>query len=317
MTVFNQWLKTVLPDQSDFTVAPLKGDASFRHYFRVTQHNQSYIAVNSPPVTENNTGFIQIAHAYEQLGLHVPHIYHADLEQGFLLLSDLGDRVFLHEKNNNNFYIPALITLNTLQACELDLPSFDHTFIKAELDNFTHWYLEKEMKHAMSRATQKMLNNTFNLLIQSAITQPQCHIHRDYHSRNLMILDNNQIGLLDFQDGMTGPVTYDLVSLIKDCYIKWPDSQILDWALFFHENFLKSTIPSQEQFLYYFDLMGIQRHLKASFIFARKYHRDNQDSYLKDIPRTLSYILSAPVINNYPKLNDLHNFRDFLGELIT
>lgn len=308
------WLKNHLA-HTDFTVHPLKGDASFRRYFRVNishPNTNSYIAVISPPHTENNPAFIKISHAYLDLGLNVPKVIAHDLQQGFLLLTDLGDNVLfqlLNPENADNYYHTALIELGKIQQCPLDLPRFDSNFMGGELKNFEHWFLEKHLNIKFSPVIKKTLQKAFDTLLHSATEQPQCSIHRDYHSRNLMVLNNSpsiSLGILDFQDAMHGPVTYDLISLIRDCYIDWPINKVVDWALFFHHEFLKNTLPSQEQFLKYVDLMGIQRHLKASFIFARKHHRDSVDYYLKDIPRTLNYVIT--VSNNYSELKDFKAF---------
>jgi aminoglycoside/choline kinase family phosphotransferase len=288
---------------------PLKGDASFRQYFRLSLPDKNLIAVNSPPATENNTAFVKISRAYLDLGLRVPEVIAHDLEQGFLLLTDLGDNVLfqlLEPENADEYYKKSLIELGKIQRCNLTLPHFDANFMSIELKNFEHWLLDKHLNIKLTPTSKKIIQKTFDLLLHSATEQPQCSIHRDYHSRNLMVLENNKIGILDFQDAMTGPITYDLVSLIRDCYIDWPQDQVTAWALFFHDSFIKTTLPSQEQFLRYVDLMGIQRHLKASFIFARKHHRDSVDHYLKDIPRTLNYVVAAS--ENYSELKDFKSF---------
>lgn len=308
MKLLLEWLKTQLPHNA-FTHHALKGDASFRQYFRLTLPDKTYIAVNSPPATENNDAFIKISQAYLDLGLSVPEVLSHDLEQGFLLLTDLGDNVLfqlLNPENADTYYKKSLIELGKIQSCDLELPSFDAKFMGIELKNFEHWLLDKHLNLKISPISQRVIQKAFDVLLHSATEQPQCSIHRDYHSRNLMVLDNQRIGILDFQDAMRGPITYDLVSLIRDCYIDWPQEKVMTWALFFHEAFLKSTLPSEEQFLRYLDLMGIQRHLKASFIFARKHHRDNVDHYLKDIPRTLNYVTT--VSENYAELKDFKSF---------
>jgi aminoglycoside/choline kinase family phosphotransferase len=308
MQLLLDWLKTQLP-HTDVNLRPLKGDASFRRYFRLTTPDKNYIAVDSPPATENNEAFVKISQAYLNLGLRVPEVISYDLEQGFLLLTDLGDNVLfqlLNSDNADNYYKKSLIELDKIQNCDLALPHFDANFMGIELKNFQDWLLDKHLNIKLTPITHRVIQKTFDVLLHSATSQPQCSIHRDYHSRNLMVLDNENIGILDFQDAMTGPITYDLVSLIRDCYIDWPQEKVMEWALFFHDTFLKKKLPSQEQFCRYLDLMGIQRHLKASFIFARKYHRDSVDHYLKDIPRTLNYIVT--VSDNYAELRDFKSF---------
>jgi aminoglycoside/choline kinase family phosphotransferase len=308
MTALHEWLNQQF--SSEFSLTPLKGDASFRSYFRLNINNQSFIAVKAPPETEDNLGFIKVSQAFKNLNLQVPEVLAADTDKGFLLLTDLGDEVLFNILNSNNantLYPKSLEELGKIQRCFLPLSHFDADFIHRELENFKEWYLKKHLNIAVSTSIEKLLNNTFSLLLDSAISQPQCCIHRDYHSRNLMLLPNNHIGILDFQDAMIGPITYDLVSLIRDCYIDWPVDQVNQWALDFYYQYLKTSLPSQEEFIKYFDWMGIQRHLKAIFIFARKFHRDNVDSYLKDIPRALHYIIS--VSENY---SELREFREFI-----
>lgn len=312
MQLLLEWLKTQLPHDA-FSLHPLKGDASFRQYFRLTTPDKTYIAVNSPPATENNEAFVKVSNAYSALGLHVPKVIAQDFQQGFLLLTDLGDDVLFQKLDPSNadlYYKKSLGELGKIQTCSLDLPPFDANFMNIELKNFEHWLLDKHLNLKLSPVIKKTIQKSFDVLLHSATEQPQCSIHRDYHSRNLMVLPNENIGILDFQDAMHGPVTYDLVSLIRDCYIDWPQEQVVSWALFFHQEFLKSSLPSEEQFLRYLDLMGIQRHLKASFIFARKRHRDSVDHYLKDIPRTLNYVVA--VSENHSDLRDFHNI---MGEL--
>ena len=308
MQLLLDWLKTQLP-HAELTLHPLKGDASFRRYFRVGTPTETYVAVTSPPETENNEAFIKISQAYLALGLRVPKVYAHDLQRGFLLLSDFGDEVLfqkLSPENSDAYYKKALIELGKIQTCSLELPHFDANFMGIELKNFEEWLLDKHLKITFTPATKKLIQKTFDLLLHSATQQPQCSIHRDYHSRNLMVLPNDHIGILDFQDAMHGPITYDVVSLIRDCYIDWPPDAVRTWALFFHQEFLKLTLPSEEEFLRYLDLMGIQRHLKASFIFARKHHRDDVDHYLQDIPRTLRYVVN--VSDNYVELRDFKSF---------
>lgn len=308
MQLLLEWLKTQLP-HTELTLHPLKGDASFRRYFRLVTPTQTYVAVIAPPESENNEAFVEISHAYLSLGLIVPTVFAHDLQRGFLLLSDLGDDVLfqkLSAENSDRYYKKALIALGKIQTCPLPLPHFDAEFMHLELKNFEDWLLNRHLNIKLTPTTKKLIQKTFDLLLLSATQQPQCSIHRDYHSRNLMIMPDDQIGILDFQDAMRGPVTYDLVSLIRDCYIDWPRDDVIAWAVFFHQEFLKSALPSQEEFLRYFDLMGIQRHLKASFIFARKLHRDSVDHYLKDIPRALHYVTA--VSDNYAELRDFKSF---------
>lgn len=314
LTELTHWLMQHFADMP-FTLHSLPGDASFRRYFRLVTTLGSYIAVDAPPKTENSVAFIQIAEAFTKLDLNVPKVLAADLQQGFLLLSDLGDTVYFHHLNNQNadsLYKLALQNLAKIQQCKLELPLFDDICMRSELELFRQWVINTHLGLKLSLSEEELLKETFNYLLISATEQPQCCVHRDYHSRNLMLLSNGDLGILDFQDAVCGPVTYDAVSLLRDCYISWPKDQVAAWASYFY-SLIKPLYPliKETDFIRWFDLMGIQRHLKASFIFARKYHRDGVSSYLKDIPRALTYIVN--VCAQYPELTQ---FRKWLIEKI-
>lgn len=312
MHKLKHWLSQQL-SQEDFNLDPLQGDASFRRYYRLKIDHKNYIAVDAPPETENSTAFVRLSETFGEMDICVPKVLAHDLARGFLLLTDLGDDVLFQrlnrntDKNNiNKYYQKSLRELAKIQQCQINLPRFDADFMSNELNLFEEWFLKKHLKLKISPPIQKILKNSFEILLHSAVSQPQCCIHRDYHSRNLMCLSDDQIGILDFQDAMIGPVTYDLVSLIRDCYIEWPAEQVIAWAEDFHTQYLRSFITSKSEFMHYFDLMGIQRHLKAIFIFARKFERDNVDGYLKDIPRTLRYVID--VSQYYPELSEFRTF---------
>lgn len=321
MHKLKHWLSQQLSSK-DFGLEPLQGDASFRRYYRLKINHQNYIAVDAPPETENSTAFVRLSQAFGELNIHVPKVLAHNLEQGFLLLTDFGDDVLFRVLNQNpnknlstnkidKYYQQSLKELAKIQQCQINLPSFDADFMKNELNLFEEWFLKKHLNLKLSRTIQKILNNSFEILLYSAVSQPQCCIHRDYHSRNLMCLSDDQMGILDFQDAMIGPVTYDLVSLVRDCYIDWPVEQVNAWTEDFYMQYLRNLISSKSEFMRYFDLMGIQRHLKAIFIFARKFHRDKVDSYLKDIPRTLKYIID--VSQDY---SELAEFREFAKDIV-
>lgn len=309
-----QWLATHL--QQEIELTPILGDASFRRYFRFSNKQQSYIAMDSPPHLENPTPFVAIAQSFTQLGLLVPNIYASDLNEGFLLISDLGEQLYLSELNSttaNHLYSMAIQDLNLIQSCQnisgWPLPYFDEKFMMTELQNCQTWFFERHIGLTLDQSTLQMLNKISNTLINSATEQPQCCIHRDYHSRNLMVLPNQRVGILDFQDAMWGPITYDAISLLRDCYISWPTDQVSSWALSFYQQrqsagALKNC--SIEQFTRWFDLMSMQRHMKCLFIFARKFHRDNTSSYLSYLPRTLNYLISVSA--NYPEFNSFHDW---------
>ncbi|MCU7905531.1 MAG: phosphotransferase [Candidatus Thiodiazotropha sp. (ex Epidulcina cf. delphinae)] len=291
------WL-TSLPGLSDFSFEPASGDASFRRYFRIRAAGQSYIAMDAPPEKEDSKSFVWVARAFESIGLNVPHIHAKDLAQGFMLLEDLGSALYLDKlttKTVDRLYGDALGALATLQACGplQGLPRYDRTRLMQEMALFREWLLGKELNLTLTDDEQRMLDQVFELLADNALQQPQVCVHRDYHSRNLMVTDRHNPGILDFQDAVIGPVTYDLVSLLRDCYIGWPDEQVDAWAMGYFELAQQSGVlraVDEAQFLTWFDLTGVQRHLKASGIFARLNQRDGKSGYLKEIPRTLGYI---------------------------
>lgn len=292
------------------------GDASFRRYFRFTHNGQSLIAMDSPPQLEDCRPFIDIAHALRTIDLNTPHIIHADAEQGFLVITDFGDDLYHHILDKDNadpLYQRAVEDLHKIQTCQqlagVDLACFDATFMRNELDLFTTWLVEKYLKIPLDTETTTLLSNTYQCLIDSAVRQPQVIIHRDYHSRNLMHLPNDVLGIIDFQDAMIGPITYDLVSMIRDCYLDWPVKQVEAWAFDFYQRCITDARFNNvdwETFLQWFDLMGMQRHLKASFIFARKYLRDGNPFYLQFLPRTLNYI--RYVSSKYSMFEDFNRF---------
>ena len=304
------WLNDQDIDYQD--IAPASSDASFRRYFRIVDNDKSFIIMDAPPEKENCKPFIEIAKLLFDMDINVPQILQQDLEQGFLLLSDLGDTVFLSELNNNTvdrLYTAAMDSLLKIQKNKTpDLPLYDETLLRNELDLFPDWYLEKQLKITVSDEHRKILEQIFAVLIKNALSQPQVCVHRDYHSRNLMVnKDNPQApGIIDFQDAVIGPVTYDLVSLLKDCYIDWPREKVEKWVSYFHKEALSSgniNDVSFDEFLRWFDLMGLQRHLKVAGIFSRLKHRDGKTGYLKDIPRTMDYIFD--VLKRYPEFQPL------------
>lgn len=311
----NQWLDNTLAKQP-YTITPLVGDASFRHYYRIQAAGRSFVAMDAPPEQENSKPFIAIAQAFAKLGVHVPQVFAFNLTNGFLLLSDLGDRLYLNELRADNaafLYKQALNVLAHIQSCreveDWTLPSFDRDFILKECHLFQHWFLEKHLGLTLSAQDQHLLANAFELLSQAALEQPQVCVHRDYHSRNLLVLDNAQVGVLDFQDAVWGPITYDAVSLLRDCYITWPREQVARWINDFYQQLHAQgqvNKISSEQFIRWFDLLGIQRNLKAIGIFARLQHLYGKNGYLKDIPIGLNYVLQ--VTADYPELKPFHNF---------
>jgi len=292
-----QWVKRQ-PGLGSVSILPASSDASFRQYFRITHAGGSLIVMDAPPEQENITPFIDITHRLESAGLQVPHIHASDLDQGFLLLDDLGHQDYLHGLNSDSadaLYSDALKALSHIQSANTQsLPLYDRKLLATELQLFQHWYLGIHLGIELREAQCDQLSQIFSALIEQALEQPQVFVHRDYHSRNLMVTPQNNPGIIDYQDAVSGPITYDLVSLLRDCYISWPTKKVKQWALTYRDQTVANDLlpPTQDQvFMRWFDLMGIQRHLKAIGIFARLNHRDGKPGYLGDIPRTLNYIL--------------------------
>jgi N-acetylmuramate 1-kinase len=293
--VLQKWL-TDTCQLSECSLVSMPGDASFRNYYRVQHVNGSYVAMDADKEREKCLPYIAIANALRAQGLQTPEIIASDLERGFLLISDFGDKLLLKELNNNNaelLYTHALCELAKIQNCAdvagLTLPLFSRQWLRQELEGFKEWFLHIHLGLFLPPALEKELNNCFDFLADRAANQPTVFMHRDYHSANLMLLPQNKIGILDFQDAFMGPLTYDVVSLLRDCYIAWPEPFVTQLALQYRDQ--RELAISNEEFLHWFDLTGMQRHLKALLTFARKYHRDGNDHYLQHIPRTIHYIV--------------------------
>ena len=312
------WLDNEL-NFSEYTLRPASADASFRRYFRVLHAGVSYVVMDAPPEKEDSQPFVTISKMFFDLGLNVPEVIDESLEQGFLLLSDLGSAPYLdvlNEETVERLYGDALGALATLQACtpqQASLPSYDRTLLLNEMELCREWLIGKHLGVSPDTVQTGIIDAAFELLAENALAQPRVCVHRDYHSRNLMHTGINNPGILDFQDAVIGPVTYDLVSLLRDCYIDWPRARVEDWALGYLDLALQSGILRAEQddppqFLRWFDLMGMQRHLKAAGIFARLKHRDGKDGYLQDIPRTLGYVVE--VAARYDELAAFGRFID-------
>lgn len=291
------WLSKVLA-LSTVKLSLLSGDASFRRYFRVYKGNKTYVAMDAPPSLEYCEPYILISKTFRRLGLHTPEIYESDITRGFLLISDFGDNLYLdllNEKTADELYQRALNDLLIIQRCEkienYDLPSFDKATYLQEMNLFREWHLEKFLNIELTKEDHEILEEVFVLLIREALSQPKVCTHRDYHSRNLM-LDHQKVGILDFQDALWGPITYDLLSLLRDCYIDWPPSKVEAWALAFQKRLLSEKLLSMDDpkvFMRWFDWIGLQRNLKCIGIFSRLKIRDQKSHYLKDIPRVIDY----------------------------
>ena len=305
------WLKhTHNLDITNFELA--SSDASFRRYFRVTHDKGQQIVMDAPPEKEDIEPFIRIATLFKKAGINVPEIVQQDLEQGFLLLEDFGSFCYLDrltDKNATTLYLKAFNSLYDMQtkivAPSCQLPYYDEELLSNELNLFFDWFLGEYLSLSIP---EDIKNKISHVLISSASEQPQVCVHRDFHSRNLMVLDNHSPGIIDFQDAVMGPVTYDLVSLLRDCYVEWPQAEVHQWMTLYFEQIskLNITTASLETFARWFDLMGLQRHLKAIGIFSRLHLRDNKSNYLQDIPLTMNYVVQ--ICNEYPELKEFNQF---------
>lgn len=308
------WLENELQLQlRSFT--PASSDASFRRYFRIKHQYGTHILMDAPPDRENTRSFIAVAELLGQAGIHVPTIYQQDPEQGFLLIEDFGSRCFLDILplgNENALYHSAMAELLCIQSkidiTDSPLPQYDEHLLRTELGLFEKWFLQALLDQNPAALPHQLLDDTWSLLIRSALEQPRVCVHRDYHSRNLMYRDDKTPGIIDFQDAVIGPITYDLVSLLRDCYICWPEKSVLTWMADYYQCLRKEQFVTcdQQQFQRWFDLMGLQRHLKAVGIFARLHLRDQKPVYLHDIPRTLQYV--AAISERYPELSEFNRF---------
>lgn len=312
------WIRDTL-GLGTFTIVPASSDASFRRYYRVNSGKRSLIIMDAPPDKEDCGPFLAVASALASMGLNVPNILEADVRRGFLLMSDLGSVHYLQALNEgtvSRLYSDAMRSLHLLHAGSLEhagIPQYDRALLLREMALFTDWYLVHHLQVKISEAIGETLEQTFTFLAEEALGQPQVWVHRDYHSRNLMVTEYNNPGILDFQDAVIGPVTYDLVSLLRDCYVSWPQEQVLLWL----RDFVATSQASgrlhgvdEKQFIRWFDLMGIQRHLKAIGIFARLNYRDGKTGYLRDIPRTLDYVFDVS-----GRYSELASLRKMLEEL--
>ena len=309
LALLDQWLRSDLGFK-DFTLESASEDASFRRYFRVRRGSESLIVMDAPPDREDCGPYIDVAGRLSACGVHVPEIMELDLNLGFLLLGDLGDVLYLDvltDANADDLYGDAMDALLKMQvkAAVDGLPPYGEPLLMQEMELFRNWLLDRHLKLKPDPAREQLLDEVFLFLKNSALEQPRVFVHRDYHSRNLLVNDANNPGIVDFQDAVYGPITYDLVSLLKDCYIKWPRSEVGDWLGKFYRGAAKQLRlgVGEEQYTRWFDFMGVQRQLKASGIFARLWHRDHKNGFLKDIPRTLSYVTDMESI--YPELSPL------------
>ncbi len=295
------WLSSLYPNETP-TIAPASADASFRRYFRATfTDGSTKVVMDAPPQHEDCKPFLHVGKLFEDAGTHVPHVYAQDLAQGFLLLSDLGNTTYLQAltaENAASLYGAATDALIRIQLAskENELPPYDEALLRRELNLFPEWYIAKHLGITLTEKQSAKLEECFQRILRNNLAQPCVYVHRDYHSRNLMLIEDNNPGILDFQDAVYGPITYDLASLFKDAYIKWEEEEIMDWLIRYWEKARKAGLPVREDFGEFYrdyEMMGVQRHIKVLGIFARLYHRDGKDGYLKDMPLVMDYLRRA------------------------
>ncbi|CEG55780.1 aminoglycoside phosphotransferase family protein [Legionella fallonii] len=310
-----EWLTDTIKIK-DFILHPLTGDASFRRYYRLCCGNLTQIIMDAPPEKEDLVPFIHVAKTLNKAKVPVPEIRAINLEQGFLLLSDFGDELLfnkLHVETVNTYYHQAIDTLFKIQECPIEdpqLPFFDKAFMLKEMSLCPEWFFNAYLSLDLHEEELAIIQKTMEWIATEVSKQPLTFIHRDYHSRNLMLItkqEENILGVIDFQDAMRGPLTYDLVSLLKDCYISWSREQVLEWVAFFHSQSEVAQQYSLPEFIRAFDLCGLQRHLKVLGIFCRLHLRDNKPGYLGNLPLTLKYVLECSEI-----YEELHPFFHFL-----
>ncbi len=338
----NEWLHGLFANEA-FTLAPASADASFRRYFRVSFTDRTLIVMDAPPQQEDCKPFLHVAKLFEDAGTHVPHVHAQNLEQGFLLLSDLGDITYLQALNAGTareLYGAATDVLVKIQLASRanELPPYDEALLLREMRLFPEWYIAKHLKITLTDAQHAKLEEVFARIVANNLAQPRVYVHRDYHSRNLMVIESpllnplpqageeanetgnllNSPGILDFQDAVYGPITYDLASLFKDAYIRWEEAEVIDWLIRYWEKARKAGLPIHADFADFYrdyEWTAVQRHLKVLGIFARLYHRDGKEGYLKDLPLVMEYLRAACV--RYIDLKPLLNLLDIMELSIT
>jgi len=327
-TALEEWvvgqLKKLGLHQSGYDAAlvVVSGDASFRRYFRTAElsSGQTLIAVDAPADKEDSRPFVAIARAWLAGGVHVPEVLAADFELGFMLLSDLGDDLYLPqlETHADTLYQAAMAELVRIQQSaaphDYSLPAYDAAKLKQEMQLCPDWFFNQLLGLNLDEQEIQQLDAVFGKLIDSALEQPPVCVHRDYHSRNLMTLASGHVGVLDFQDAVVGPITYDLVSLLRDCYISWSETNEEKWLgdylqlALMNNLWPQNNVPDYDTFKRWFDWMGLQRHIKCVGIFSRLYLRDGKAGYLRDIPRTFAYL--KKVCEQYPEFVEFNGWLD-------
>ncbi len=300
------WLGNNSYDSLSLSV--LSADASFRQYYRVNKNNISYAVMDCPPEDGSLDSFLKITEKLQQAKLNVPQIFELDKENGFLVMTDFGDNLYSKKLNDETVYclytdaLEAIVKMQTKVDCS-NLQDFDN-FYEEENNLFIEWFLKKHLRIKLDETSKKEIIIEFDKINSILKSIPKTFVHRDYHSRNLLITELNNPGIIDYQDAVVGPVTYDLVSLLKDCYVTWNDGLVEDMFESFFTRMKSNTINDISDFRYWFEITGLQRHIKAIGIFSRLNYRDGKNDYLKDIPRTYLYV--ERVLNKYKELSTLN-----------
>ncbi len=314
MNNIKAWLLTI--GWGDWTIEVASSDASFRSYYRLRKNTESYILMDSSLLLDSLVPFIDMNERLIEVNVRVPQIIEKNIKQGYLILEDFGNKHFFDVLNNENYknlYKKAIDEIVKMQKSRSDdLLPYDKEFLTFEMNLMQEWYLEKQLAIVLSNEEKNLITKTLESICDVVLEQPQgFFVHRDFHSRNIMLTSKNQIGIIDFQDARSGTITYDLVSLLKDCYIEWDKDEVEELALYFKESIGLSI--NDEIFLKWFDFMGLQRHIKVLGIFSRLRLRDGKDGYLKDIPLTLKYVLET--CNKYEETLELEKLlRSFSKE---
>ncbi|HET6587904.1 MAG TPA: phosphotransferase [Oleiagrimonas sp.] len=302
------WVRRVL-DNPGITLEAASSDASFRSYWRLAHEGQSLIVMDAPPPQEDVHPWLDIGDRLAQAGVHVPSVHASDVEQGIVLIEDFGQRLYLPELADataDGLYddaLGALLRMQSRVACT-DLPVYDAPFLRREMELLAPWFLERHLGQQLDAASGKVLNDAFDLLAANGVEQPSCFVHRDFHSRNLMITPHDNPGVIDFQGAVCGPITYDLVSLLRDCYIAWDETRVEHWMQGYRQKLIDHRLIEADvdaaRFRRWFDLTGLQRHIKVLGLFCRLAYRDGKPGYLDDLPRVFDYVLD--VASRYSEL---------------
>ncbi len=313
LALIHEWLSRDLGLRPE-RIEPASSDASFRRYFRAFQARGTFVVMDAPPGKEDVRPYLKVTRLLESIGVHVPHVHESDIARGLLLLEDLGGTHYLSRLSAGDdpepLYGDALEVLAEIQvrgqAGAAELAPYDREPLARELALMPEWFCQKHLQLCLTASQSRTLGAAFEFLIREALAQPTVFVHRDYHSRNLMVVEDRNPGVLDFQDALRGPIGYDLVSLLKDCYISWPRERVERWVLQYRERLQARGGPvgsDAREFLRWFDLIGVQRHIKVLGIFARLWYRDGKPGYLRDLPLTLEYVRDT--CTRYAELADL------------